>query len=131
MTARAIHHWYPSLHAPAGTPPSWVFAPLWTVLYVTIGVAGWLVWTRLGAARPLRLWGWQLAASALWAPAFFGLHSPALALGVMTVLLFLVAQTIRAFRRVHRIAAVLLIPYGVCCVYATYLNVGFLLLNYT
>jgi benzodiazapine receptor len=130
MTARAIHHWYQTLQAPPGTPPNWVFAPIWTALYVTIGVAAWLVWRRLGAAPPLRLWGWQLAANALWAPAFFGLHSPALAMGVMIVLLFLIALTIRAFRRIHRIATYMMVPYGVWCLYAAYLNAGFLLLNH-
>ena len=128
MTARAIHQWYLSLHAPAGTLPTWVFAPVWTALYVMIGVAAWLVWRRLGAAPSLRLWGWQLAASALWAPAFFGLHSPALAMGVIVVLLLLVALTIRSFRRIHRIAAFLMVPYGGWCLYAAYLNAGFLLI---
>lgn len=131
MTVRAVHHWYLTLHTPPGTPPSIVFAPVWTVLYVMIGVAGWLVWKRLGAAPPLRLWGWQLAANALWAPAFFGLHSPGLALGVMAVLLPLIVLTIRSFRRIHRVAAMLMLPYGVWCLYAAYLNAGFLVLNHT
>jgi tryptophan-rich sensory protein len=131
MTARAIPHWYQTLHEPAGTLPAWVFAPVWTVLYVMIGVAAWLIWRRLGAAPPLRLWGWQLAANAIWAPAFFGLHSPAMALGVMIALLFLLAMTIRSFRRVQRTAAILMVPYGAWCLYAAYLNAGFLLLNHT
>jgi benzodiazapine receptor len=131
MTARAVHTWYHALHTPPGTPPDWVFAPVWTVLYAMIGVAGWLVWKRLGASGALRLWGWQLAANALWAPAFFGLHSPYLAMGVMAALLFFVALTIRAFRRVHRTAAVLMAPYGAWCLFAAYLNAGFLLLNHT
>jgi benzodiazapine receptor len=131
MTIHAVHHWYQTLRAPPGTPPSWVFAPVWTTLYVMIGIAGWLVWRRLGAAPPLRLWGWQLAANALWAPAFFGLHSPALAMAVMTALLLLVALTILSFRRIQRTAAVLMVPYGAWCIYAAYLNAGFLLLNHT
>lgn len=131
MTARAIHTWYQTLHAPPGTPPAWVFAPVWTALYVMIGVAAWLVWKRLGATGSLRLWGWQLAANALWAPAFFGLHSPVLAMGVMFALLFLIALTIRAFRRIHHAAAALMAPYGAWCLYAAYLNAGFLLLNHT
>lgn len=131
MTARAVHHWYQTLHAPPLTPPNWVFAPVWTALYVMIGVAAWLVWRRLGAAPPLRLWGWQLAANALWAPAFFGLHSPATAMGVMVVLLVLVAMTIRAFRRIHRTATMLMVPYGIWCLFAAYLNAGFLILNQT
>jgi benzodiazapine receptor len=129
MTARSLHHWYQTLRAPAGTPPNWVFAPVWVTLYVMIGTAGWLVWRRLGAASAVRLWGWQLAANALWAPAFFGLHSPALALGIMAALLCLIALTIRAFRRTHRIAAVLMVPYAAWCLYAGYLNVGFVILN--
>ena len=129
MTARAIPHWYQALHAPPGTPPNWVFAPVWITMYVMIGVAGWLVWRRVGTAPPLRLWGWQLAANALWAPAFFGLHRPALAMGVMIVLLLLIALTIRAFRRIRPTAAMLMVPYGAWCVYAAYLNTGFLILN--
>ncbi len=62
-----------------------------------IGVAGWLVWRRSTSTRPLRLWGWQLAANAFWAPAFFAMHSPPLALAVNLVLLVLIALTARAF----------------------------------
>jgi benzodiazapine receptor len=130
MTARAVHGWYLRLHAPPGTPPNWVFAPVWAALYLMIGTAAWLVWRRLGAGRPLRLWGWQLAANALWAPAFFGLHSPVLAMGVMIALLFLIVLTMRAFRRVQRAAAALMVPYAAWCAYAAYLNAGFLLLNH-
>jgi tryptophan-rich sensory protein len=129
MTARAVHTWYPTLQAPPGTPPNWVFGPVWTVLYIMVGTAGWLVWKRIGAARAVRLWGWQLAANALWAPAFFGLHSPRLAMAVMVVLLASVALTIRAFRRVRRTAMVLMLPYAAWCLYAAYLNAGFVLLN--
>jgi tryptophan-rich sensory protein len=131
ITARAVQGWYARLHAPPGTPPNGVFAPVWTMLYVMIGTAAWLVWRRTGAGQPLRLWGWQLAANALWAPAFFALHSPVLALGVMAVLLVLIGFTIRSFRRVHWLGAALMLPYGAWCLYAAYLNIGFLLLNHT
>jgi benzodiazapine receptor len=131
MTAHAVHRWYQTLHSPPGTPPNWLFAPIWTTLYVTIGVAGWLVWKRLGASHPLRLWGWQLAANALWAPAFFGLHSPALAMLVMLAQLFFILMTIRSFRRFHRTATILMAPYAAWTLYAAYLNAGFLILNYS
>ncbi len=108
----------------------WVLAPIWIALSGMIGVAAWLVWKRLGAAPSLRLWGWQLAASALWAPAFFGLHSPALALGVIAVLLLLIMLTIRTFRRFDRVAGWLMVPYAAWCLYVAYLNTGFLLLNH-
>ena len=131
LTAHAVPRWYAALAAPPGTPPNWVFAPVWAALYIMIGIAAWLVWKRQGASRPLRLWGWQLAANALWAPAFFGAHSPALAMGVMLVMLILISLTIRAFRRIQRVAAALLMPYLAWCLYAAYLNLGFLVLNQT
>jgi tryptophan-rich sensory protein len=123
--------WYLSLERPPGTPPDWVFAPVWTVLYVMVGVAGWLVWRRSAATRPLRLWGWQLAANALWAPAFFAMRSPPLALAVNLLLLVLILATARTFRRVRRAAALLLIPYFAWAAYATWLTAGFWWLNPT
>ncbi len=131
MTAQAVRHWYLTLATPPGTPPNWVFAPVWTVLYVMIGTSAWLIWKRRGASRPLRLWGWQLAANALWAPAFFGLHSPPLAMAVMLVLLALIALTIRGFLPVRRSAAWLMMPYFAWCLFAAYLNAGIWALNYT
>jgi tryptophan-rich sensory protein len=131
IAAHSVHGWFATLAAPPGTPPVWVFAPVWLTLYVMIGVAAWLVWRLRGASRPLRLWGWQLAANALWAPAFFGLHSPALGLGVMAVMLILIGFTIRSFRRVQAAAGALLVPYFCWSLYAAYLNAGFLILNHT
>ena len=81
LSSRAVQGWYLSLTQPPGTPPAWVFGPIWTVLYIMIGVAGWMVWRHASGVRPLRLWGWQLAANAAWTPAFFGLHSPGTRIG--------------------------------------------------
>jgi benzodiazapine receptor len=129
MTAHALPHWYRLLRAPPGTPSNWVFAPVWFTLYILMGVSAWLIWKRTGAGPALRLWGWQLAANGLWAPAFFGLHSIALALAILVALLPLIGLTIHRFRRISRIAAALLTPYGAWCLFATYLNIGFLILN--
>ena len=129
LAAGAVRGWYLSLACPPGTPPSWVFGPVWTALYVMIGVAGWLVWRRAGAGRPLRLWGWQLAANAAWTPAFFGLRSPTLAFAVSLVLLALIVLTIHAFARLCRPAAWLMLPYLAWSGYAAYLAAGFWWLN--
>ena len=129
ITATSVHTWYLSLVRPPGTPPSWVFGPVWGVLYILMGSAAWLVWRRTGAARPLRLWGWQLLLNALWTPAFFGLRSPMLGLIVIVLLLILLGLTIRAFARVRRLAAWLLAPYLAWTAYAAYLNAGFFWLN--
>lgn len=134
INAGSVSSWYPTLNAPPGNPPNWLFPPVWTTLYVLIGVAAWLVWRRAAdigarAYRALRLWGWQLGIGALWTPAFFGLHSPALGLLVIVPLLAAIALTVRAFVRVERRAALLLVPYLAWVAYATYLNAGFWWLN--
>ncbi len=121
--------WYLSLTRPLGTPPNWVVGLIWACVYSMAGLAGWLVWRRGIAVRPLRLWGWQLAANALWVPAFFGLHSPPLAFAACLVLLGLVVLTIRAFAAVQPLAGWLMAPYLAWAVYAVYLTAGFWWLN--
>lgn len=129
ITVQSLNTWYSALVTPAGTPPNWLFAPVWAALYVMIGVSGWQVWQRQGGSRPLRLWGWQLLANAFWVPAFFGLHSPGLGLAVMAVMLTLAGLTIRSFRRIRRSAAWLMVPYFAWCLFAAYLDAGIWLLN--
>ncbi len=129
VNALSVHSWYLTLKPPPLTPPPAVFGPVWTVLYVMIGVAAWRVWRTPGHAPALRLWGWQLAANALWTPAFFGLRSPALALAVMAALIVLLLATLRAFRAHDRLAAALLLPYLAWVLFATWLNLGFWWLN--
>jgi tryptophan-rich sensory protein len=129
LTAGPVHVWYDALARPPGTPPDWVFAPVWTAIYLMIGTAAWLVWRRVGNATPLRLWGWQLLVDALWTPAFFGLREPALGAVVILTLLALVVATVRAFDRVERRAALLMLPYAAWVAYASYLNIGIWWLN--
>ena len=117
LTAHSVGTWYLSLARPPGTPPNWVFAPVWTVLYVLIGIAGWMGWRRAGASWPIRLWGWQL------------LLNTALGLLVILPMLALIVLTIRAFERIDRRAALLMLPYLAWSCYATWLNLGFWWLN--
>jgi tryptophan-rich sensory protein len=109
-----------------------VFGPVWTVLYVSIGTAGWLVW-RCGQYWPvrhlLRRWGWQLGLNAVWAPAFFGLHSPLLGLAVILLLAAALGWTIAGFARLRPLAAWLLLPYAGWVAYAAYLDAGLCWLN--
>jgi tryptophan-rich sensory protein len=130
-TARSVSGWYLSLTAPPGTPPNWVFAPVWMALYVLIGVSAWLVWRRpaIGQRAALQLWGWQLLVNAIWPPIFFGLHSPALGMAAILLLLGMVGFTARAFAAIRPAAGALLLPYAAWTCYAAYLNAGFLWLN--
>lgn len=126
--------WYEAHLHPPGTPPDWAFPVVWSALYVLMAVSAWLVWRHAGYARrahyrALRLWGWQLFANALWTPAFFGLHLPLLALAVIAALFVLVGLTIKAFWRVDRVAAAMLVPYLAWVGYASWLTAGFWWLN--
>jgi tryptophan-rich sensory protein len=134
LTADSVRGWYLTLNRPPGVPPSWVFPVVWTTLYVMMGTAAWLCWRAPGVAAEqrggaLRLWGWQLLANALWTPAFFGLQRPLLGLVVLAALLPLIGLAIRAFLPLDRRAALLMLPYLLWSLYATYLNLGFWWLN--
>lgn len=106
---------YAQLSKPGWAPPSALFGPVWTVLYVMMGVAAWLVWRArdpLGGGRTaLGLYVAQLGTNALWSWLFFGWRHGALACLDILLLLALIAVMIPAFWRISRIAAVLLVPY--------------------
>ena len=131
ITAANVKTWYPTLIRPPGVPPDWVFGPVWTTLYILMGVAAWRIWRQGGEERraPLGLWFAQLAANAVWTPVFFGAHRLGLALVIVVALLGLIGATIAAFRRRDALAAWLLVPYATWTCYATYLNAGFAWLN--
>jgi translocator protein len=122
--------WYAGLRKPPLTPPGWVFGPAWSILYLCIAVAGWIVWTtqrRVGL--PLLLWGAQLALNAMWSYLFFGMQRPGTALLEIAVLLIVILATTDAFFRVRRTAGLLFVPYALWVCFAVYLNAGLWLLN--
>lgn len=121
--------WYPRLEKPPLTPPGWIFAPVWSVLYLSIAVAGWLVWRAGGGAIPLFLWAAQLLLNALWSLLFFGLQRPGLALVEIAVLLALVIAATVVFFRVRALAGALFVPYALWVGFAAYLNAGLWVLN--
>ena len=117
--------WYNGLDKPAWRPPDWLFAPVWCVLYATIGVSGWLVWREAGltgAAVPLAVYVVQLALNAAWSPIFFGLRRPDVAFVEIILLWLSIAATIVMFFPVHAGAAVLLLPYLAWVSFASALN---------
>lgn len=103
---------YAQLNKPPWAPPAWIFGPVWSVLYLLMGVAAWLVWRSSGSNKAaLTLFGAQLAANALWSWLFFAWHRGALAAAEVLVLLVLIVCTAAAFWRSSRLAAALLFPY--------------------
>ena len=105
---------YSQLVRPAWAPPGWAFGPVWTVLYLLMGIAAWLVWREQGTSHrrlALTLFMVQLGANALWSWLFFAWRNGALAFAEVLVLLALIAATVAAFLRIRRLAGVLLLPY--------------------
>jgi tryptophan-rich sensory protein len=123
---------YDELRKPAGTPPPAAFGPAWTVLYLLMGVAAWLVW-REGITRrtatALGLFAFQLALNFAWSLIFFGQQRVGVALIEIAVLWLAILATIVAFWRVRPLAGALLVPYLVWVSFATYLNAGIWRLN--
>lgn len=123
---------YGELSQPFWAPPAWLFGPVWSALYVLMGIAAWLVWRAhgfRGAAAALKLFVAQLFANALWTWIFFVWHLGALSLAEIVALWLVIASTILAFWRLHRIAALLLVPYLAWVSFATALTAALWRLN--
>ncbi len=118
--------WYPALVKPGFNPPDGVFGPVWTALYVLMGVAAWRVWRtspqRPGRRRALGLFFLQLALNLAWVLLFFGAHAIGAAAIELAVLFVLVAMTARAFGALDRVAGLLLLPYAAWLAFAALLN---------
>jgi benzodiazapine receptor len=133
FTAKAISTWYLGLKKPPYTPPNWVFGPVWTTLYLLMGISAFLVWKNglavNGATLAFSLFWIQLALNALWSIVFFGMRSKGGGVTVIIILWLLILATIIASFRVSGWAGGLLIPYIIWVSIASYLNVGIWLLN--
>ncbi|MDX1570381.1 MAG: TspO/MBR family protein [Xanthomonadales bacterium] len=123
--------WYAGLSKPPWTPPNWLFGPVWTALYIGIGVAGWQVWrrTRSWAAAPMLAWAAQLGFNALWSWLFFGLHWTGLAFVDLLAMLGSIVVFIAKAYPISRSAALLFVPYALWVAYAGSLNLAIWLLN--
>jgi len=132
-TTPAIPVWYASLRKPAWTPPAWAFAPVWTLLYLSMAVAVWLVWRERGfdalARLPLALFAVQLGLNALWSIIFFGWRRPDLALVEIFFLWAAIFATMLAFWRVSHTAGWLMWPYLLWVTLAGFLNLAIWKLN--
>ena len=120
--------WYAALVKPPFNPPNWVFAPVWTLLYVMIAVAGARTFER-GRDAGFGLWVVQLLLNFAWSPAFFGLHRPLLALVIIVALLAAILTFIVTRWNADRASALLFTPYAAWVTFATLLNASIVVLN--
>jgi translocator protein len=133
FTLKAIPNWYAGLKKPSYTPPNWAFGPVWTTLYLLMGISVFLVWQKglatNGALLAFILFWIQLLVNAIWSIVFFGIKSKGGGVIAIIVLWFLIMVTMIASFRVSGWAGALLIPYIVWVSIASYLNIGTWLLN--
>jgi tryptophan-rich sensory protein len=133
FTASSVASWYVLLEKPVFSPPAWVFSPVWTVLYILMGISLYLVWEK-GLQQPgvkagMFIFGIQLFLNLLWSLLFFGLRSPYYAFIEIVLLWFAILLTILQFRKISKTASYLLVPYILWVSFASLLNYYIWILN--
>lgn len=137
FTTQAIPTWYSALNKPVFSPPDWVFAPVWTSLYILMGVSIYLVQSakfkvqsdKTKVRMASAIFWIQLSLNIVWSVLFFGLQNPTLALVEIVVLWGAIFLTIKYFYPISKLAAYLLIPYLIWVTFAVFLNLSIVLLN--
>jgi len=133
FTRPQIAGWYSTLNKPTFNPPPWLFAPVWTALYVMIAIAAYLVWQRRDSSKTYKMtasiYVVQLALNFSWSMVFFGLHGISPALFIILLLWVSIILNIRWFKKYSKTAAWLLVPYLLWVSFASILNLSIYLLN--
>lgn len=134
VTKASIDSWYAPLEKPFFSPPNWIFAPVWSALYIMMAVAAGLVWDRIDSNREvvkkaLIIFAVQLALNAAWSFLFFGLKNPLLALLEITILWLMIYETYSQFSKINKISGYLFLPYLAWVSFATVLNASIWWLN--
>jgi len=134
VTQSSVDTWYTTINKPSFTPPNWAFPVAWTTLYIFMGVAAGLVWSRIEVEtetvrKGLTYFAIQLALNALWSYLFFGLKNPLLALVEIVLLWLMIYETYAQFKKVSRYAGFLFIPYLAWVTYALALNASIWWMN--
>jgi translocator protein len=132
ITATSVDTWYQTLEKPPFNPPDWVFAPVWTALYILMGIAAWRVWQSRSienTRKALSIFGLQLGLNLTWSFLFFGLQRIDLALLEIFILLVTIVFNTIVFWRIDRLAGLMFMPYVLWVSYATVLNASIWLLN--
>lgn len=126
FTFSAIPEWYSTLNKPFFSPPNWIFGPVWTILYIVMGISLYLVWRKKKVPNVFWI---QLILNAAWSIIFFGLKNPSLALIDIAALWVAIVLTIKAFYKINKLASYLLYPYLIWVSFASILNLSLVLLN--
>ena len=127
FTINSVNTWYLTLNKPFFNPPGFIFGPVWTILYLLMGISLYLVWEK---KKTNLKWIWiQLVLNTTWSIIFFGLKNPALAFIIVLLLWFSIYQTISSFKKINKASAQLLYPYLAWVSFASVLNLAIVILN--
>ena len=134
VTRASITTWYPTLVKPSFNPPNWIFAPVWTSLYVMMGVAAGLIWNQIttqksAVPKALQYFTIQLILNALWSYLFFGLHNLMLATIEVVLLWLMIFETYSQFAKINKTASYLMLPYLAWVSFASVLTASIWWLN--
>ena len=133
FTISSIPTWYAALNKPVFSPPNYLFGPVWTILYILMGISVALIWEKGLKTEKIReamfLFGVQLLLNAIWSPIFFGVKNLFLALIVIILMWIFILKTILAFWKIKKVSAYLLVPYLAWVSFATLLNFSIWFLN--
>jgi tryptophan-rich sensory protein len=132
FTSASVDGWYRTINKPSWTPPSWIFGPVWTLLYFTMAIAAWLVWRRRGNANvtvALALFAIQLVLNAAWSGFFFGWQNPEFAFVDIVLLWSAILATMIAFGRITAVSGWLFAPYMIWVTFAAALNLAIWRMN--
>ncbi len=131
FTTPAIPTWYANLNKPFFSPPNWLFGPVWTILYLMMGISIYLIWLKEGInfKKSQVVFYLQLILNALWSIIFFGLNSPGLAFFIIIFLWLLLLYCILEFKKINLLASWLLVPYILWVSFASLLNFSIWYLN--
>ena len=132
FTSPNIVNWYAFINKPSFSPPNWLFAPVWTLLYILMGISAFLIWQKrdnLQTKPALTFYGLQLILNALWSIIFFGMHNPGLALLEIIILWLFILITLIKFYKINKTAGLLFIPYLLWVSFASILNYAIWMIN--
>ncbi len=133
FTTNSVDTWYSTIIRPDLAPPNWIFGPVWTTLFLLMGISLFLVWKKGIQSRESKIavsvFVVQLILNTLWSVIFFGLHNPGLAFAEIILLWTSILISIILFYRISKIAAYLLIPYILWVSFAAFLNYSIWILN--
>ncbi len=129
ITSNYKEPWYSQIILPTFNPPSWVFGPVWTTLYVFMSVAVWFVWHKTNDKKILKIYFVHLFFNAIWSIIFFGFHSIGLALINLMIILFLIILLMKVYLKISMLSFYLMVPYLLWSSYAFILNTAIFFLN--